>query len=87
MAKNTKHLSLIEVNTAITTAKLKHLEGEESRSEVVYDLMVDECHEYFANGVLVHNCIDPIRYAFNKLNNVIIVAPPRALGNRYRNED
>jgi protein required for attachment to host cells len=49
--------------------------------------MVDECHEYFANGVLVHNCIDPIRYAFNKLNNVIIVAPPRALGNRYRNED
>ena len=87
VAKNTKHLSLIEVNTAITTAKLKHLEVEESRSEVVYDLMVDECHEYFANGVLVHNCIDPIRYAFNKLNNVIIVAPPRALGNRYRNED
>lgn len=28
----------------------------------VYDLMVDDCHEYFANGMLVHNCIDAIRY-------------------------
>lgn len=71
VAKNIKHLSPIEVNSAITTAKLKHLEVEESRSEVVYDLMIDECHEYFANGVLVHNCIDPIRYSFMQLANKI----------------
>jgi hypothetical protein len=24
--------------------------------------MVEDCHEYFANGILVHNCIDAIRY-------------------------
>jgi len=30
--------------------------------ENVYDIEVDEAHEYFANGVLVHNCIDGVRY-------------------------
>jgi hypothetical protein len=31
--------------------------------------MVAECHEYYANGVLVHNCIDALRYAtYNKLS-------------------
>lgn len=29
----------------------------------VYDLSVSDCHEYFANGILVHNCIDAMRYA------------------------
>ncbi|MBQ3942814.1 MAG: PBSX family phage terminase large subunit [Elusimicrobia bacterium] len=29
----------------------------------VYDLTVEDCHEFFANGILVHNCIDAIRYA------------------------
>lgn len=28
----------------------------------VYDLQVEETHEYFANGILVHNCIDAVRY-------------------------
>lgn len=28
----------------------------------VYDIEVDEMHEFFANGILVHNCIDPTRY-------------------------
>lgn len=28
-----------------------------------YNLMIDEQHEYFANGVLVSNCVDAIRYA------------------------
>lgn len=28
----------------------------------VYDLTVEDCHEYYANGVLVHNCIAAIRY-------------------------
>jgi hypothetical protein len=30
--------------------------------------MVEDCHEYFANGILVHNCIDAIRYGlYDKL--------------------
>jgi len=31
----------------------------------VYDLSVDGQHEYFANGVLVHNCIDAMRYSLD----------------------
>ena len=33
----------------------------ESGHEPVYNLTVAECHEFFANGVLVHNC-DALRY-------------------------
>lgn len=33
----------------------------------VYDLTVDEQHEYFANGLLVHNCMDATRYCFTRL--------------------
>jgi hypothetical protein len=32
------------------------------QEEDVYDLMVDEDHEFFANNVLVHNCIDAMAY-------------------------
>lgn len=54
-------------NFAIQTAKLKHLEKEGSWKERVYDLNVDEVHEYFANGLLVHNC-DSMRYSiYSKL--------------------
>ncbi|MGV9141387.1 MAG: hypothetical protein ACOC1X_00455 [Promethearchaeota archaeon] len=37
--------------------KLKNTKGK------VYDLMVQDQHEFFANGILVHNCIDSIFYA------------------------
>ena len=33
-----------------------------SRADV-YDLSVDGQHEFFADGVLVHNCLDASRYA------------------------
>ena len=54
-------------SAAITTARLKHFEIGESWSEEVYDIMVDECHEYFANGILVHNCLDALRYSVSEL--------------------
>jgi hypothetical protein len=62
--KNTKQGTQEFLNTAITTARLLRFEEEESNSETVYDLMVNDCHEYFANGILVHNCIDAVRYYF-----------------------
>ena len=53
-------------STAIKIAKLKRYEIEEKRE--VYDLMINECHEYYANGILVHNCLDALRYvALNKI--------------------
>jgi hypothetical protein len=33
----------------------------QENAQQVYDLTVDSCHEYFANGVLLHNC-DLTRY-------------------------
>ena len=33
-----------------------------SQKEKVYDLMVDGAHEFFANGILVSNCMDVDRY-------------------------
>jgi intein/homing endonuclease len=50
-------------NTAIQTAKLRHFDKGESCNEEVYDITVEDEHEYFANGVLVHNCMDALRYA------------------------
>jgi hypothetical protein len=49
-------------SSAIQTAKLKRFEFVTSWQEKVYDLTVEYEHEYFANGVLVHNC-DAMRYA------------------------
>ena len=33
------------------------------RYEFVYDLTVEDAHTFFANGILVHNCMDALRYA------------------------
>jgi len=33
---------------------------------LVFDLTVERDHEFFANGVLVHNCVDALRYALNR---------------------
>lgn len=52
---------------ATKTAKLKHLEIGEEKNELVYDLMIEGQHEYFANGILVHNCVDALRYGFTNI--------------------
>ena len=66
-AKNANQ-SLQSIN--IQEQKIAQIIVQESYSAKVYDLMVADCHEYFANGVLVHNCTDALRYvALNKLNN------------------
>jgi PBSX family phage terminase large subunit len=74
--KNTLQDMGVFQNTAIKTAKLKHFEQGESKYEYVYDLMVEDCHEYFANGILVHNCIDPIRYSLQSMTRTV-QAPAR----------
>lgn len=64
---NTRRDTLEFQNSVIQTAKLKRIDVEESRSERVYDLTVDGCHEYFANFILVHNCMDAGRYGMESL--------------------
>ena len=60
--KNLNHDILGSSNTAIITVRQVLCESEGSHQ--VYDLSVEDNHEYFANGILVHNCIDAGRYAF-----------------------
>ena len=54
-------------NTGIPDVAVTHvLQGIEILNESierVYDIEVEQDHEYFANGVLVHNCLDAARYA------------------------
>lgn len=42
---------------------LQNIVGKPGGIERVFDLCVEGEHEYFANGVLVHNCMDATRYA------------------------
>ena len=62
-----RNLELIDTEGQKPVAKnaglsvvVKH---EEKRRADVYNLTVDEEHEYFANGFLVHNCYDAVAYA------------------------
>lgn len=77
-------------NIVITTARLKHLGEEGSWKEAVYDLTVEKKHEYFANGILVHNCNDALRYALVSLRNKqteqanIVAMRNRANMNKWR---
>lgn len=79
-------------STAIQGRRLVHVPVQTvcaaGRSERVYDLTVDGQHEFFADGVLVHNCVDALRYALegarralqNKPEVVSITMPSMATG-------
>ena len=54
----------------INTLERKHAAGNvevyySGVAEKVYDLTIEDEPEFFANGVLVHNCIDALRYSLN----------------------
>lgn len=52
---NTEEPKLVENSVVLSCRR-------EPRTADVYNLTVDEVHEYFANGFLVHNCVDAIGY-------------------------
>lgn len=59
---NSKQTSIQKRSTAVESAVLK-VEQEVLNIENVYDLTIKDDHEYFANDLLVHNCMDMDRYA------------------------
>jgi PBSX family phage terminase large subunit len=73
--KNMKQGTQELQNIAIKTVRLKQIEKSENYEALVYDLMIEDCHEYFANGILVHNCIDPIRYTLKELTQTALSLP------------
>lgn len=52
-------------NKSLVVCNVEHVTSLESVGERVYDLTIEGQHEFFANGVLVHNCIDSIRYSLD----------------------
>jgi hypothetical protein len=45
----------------ILNAAMSDKQGLQERSVPVYDLMIEDYHEFFADGVLAHNC-DSLSY-------------------------
>ena len=51
--------------TFVTCEKTKKLSVRKSNERIidkVYDITVEDRHEFFANGILVHNCTDVLDY-------------------------
>src|SRR5690606_26588434 len=53
--------------------KIVSLNVTNERHEEVYDLTVEDEHEYFANGILVHNCLDSARMVVLKMRDEGII--------------
>lgn len=47
----------------------------------VYDLSIEDQHEFFANSILVHNCLDGVRYALSSIINGTLQAQKERLSN------
>jgi len=54
--------SLHKSSAGKESAQMLDKQESQERSVPVYDLTVFEDHEFFANGVLVHNCADALSY-------------------------
>lgn len=55
----------------ISTRKIKRVHAGVRQ---VWDLEIKDQHEYYVNGVLVHNCVDALRYALRNVKNFAKVA-------------
>lgn len=62
--ENAVNVSQHILQTNIQKGKIVSIAIGKEYEDNVYDLMIEDCHEYFANGLLVHNCIDGLRYVF-----------------------
>lgn len=59
--KNLKQINIQKQNF-VAELVLGNIEVIGSDLAQVYDIEVEDTHEYFANGILAHNCIDASRY-------------------------
>jgi hypothetical protein len=57
-ATNILNKKLAQANVLTNYRELKGIEEGNAFKTNVYDITVQDCHEYYANGILVHNC-DP----------------------------
>ena len=62
MERNSGQTDSRTQNAAVAVV-LQDIEIRSEEEREVFDLQVNDVHEYFANGILVHNCLDALRYA------------------------
>lgn len=55
-------MNLKHTNTEMSNAVQENVFQLAQKKQRVYDLQVEGTHEYFANGILVHNCSDAAEY-------------------------
>jgi intein/homing endonuclease len=69
--KNSSHIDIIKQN--LVEVEIVNIHCSSKQNQRVYDLTVEDDHEYIANDILVHNC-DAVRYfcmeIFGKKKNV-----------------
>ena len=61
VAKSLPHQNTAS-NNIVQELVVEGVKRKRMPNAVVYNLHVYKCHEYLANGILVHNCLDAIRY-------------------------
>lgn len=60
-----RHGDRLQACTPRRSAAAVHVEHvKPAGNAAVYDLTVEDAHEFFANGILVHNSMDATRYAW-----------------------
>ena len=64
---NTGRTNLVQASALITSQHIREIKEIGTRKAEVFDLWVEDTHEYFANGVLVHNC-DPSALSYNLID-------------------
>lgn len=64
------------------TAKTSNVVGQYT----VYDLCIEDCHEFFANGVRVHNCALAVVDELDELSTDIAMEAVRSVNDRIRQQ-
>lgn len=60
VARNSRSTDILGRNVAPVRVLSVYPSG---KAEKVYDLTVDDAHDFYANGILVLNCVDALRYS------------------------
>lgn len=72
-AKSNSSSVNIQKSKCVAKSVLESIEVISTSRQEVYDLTVSGDHEYFANGILVHNCMDALRYVVSQLRRLGII--------------
>lgn len=69
-----KQQSIVPINAKPEVTVRPTVIRNTKRREDVYNLLVEGKHEFYANGILVHNCMDALRYALEEKRMKFVMA-------------